>query len=673
MINEQSIRQWWDVFKATNPLTEVRILGNGKTFSGYYTDVDSLLRDIRQYDGYGIYCTINAIKDSCYGRTQRDCIVPRPKATTSDNDIEARTTILIDLDPKRSSDTNASDEEKGYARVKAREIFKYLSSQGFEKPVVADSANGYHLLYKVYLANSPEVNELIKNFLLALDMMFSDDKVEVDTSVFNASRISKLIGTSSNKGTNTADRPQRLSSFLFVPDEFKENDVAYIRKVAGEYPQSPKPDKSNNYTVERFDLRGFISEHGIEVVRECGFSGGTKFVLKECPFDKNHKDAAVFLLDNGAVAFKCFHASCQQYHWRDFRLHYDPQAYDRKTFEEFDRKVRYNAPVRQEDLKPVEEDARGKKWMMASEFTVSDLKDAQAIPMGIPALDKKILGLILGEVSIVTGSSGAGKSTFLNHLILTAVQRNYHVAMWSGEMKGGRVISWLDQMAAGRGYVQLVPGTDNLYSVPPHIRKKINDWLGDRFYLYNNAYGQKWSQLSSDIEKCISKNKTNLVLVDNLMALTLDSYAGESNDRQSEFINNLSDLAKSTNTHILLVCHPRKENVNQLIRKESVAGTADLTNRVDNLFLLHRVSRDFERRGKDFFGPMAVQELLNYNLVIEVNKARTAGYQDLLVGVYYEQETRRLKNEMAENIIYGWEETPVQQIIEDMPDFTHNF
>ena len=245
--------------------------------------------------------------------------------------------------------------------------------------------------------------------------------------------------------------------------------------------------------------------------------------------------------------------------------------------------------------------------------------------------------------------------------------------MWSGEMKGGRVVSWLDQMAAGRGYVQLVHGTDNLYSVPPHIRKKINDWLGDRFYLYNNAYGQKWSQLSSDIEKCISKNKTNLVLVDNLMALTLDSYSGESNDKQSEFINNLSDLAKSTNTHILLVCHPRKENVNQLIRKESVAGTADLTNRVDNLFLLHRVSRDFERRGKDFFGPMAVQELLNYNLVIEVNKARTAGYQDLLVGLYYEQETRRLKNEMAENIIYGWEETPVQQVIEDMPDFTHNF
>ena len=30
--------------------------------------------------------------------------------------------------------------------------------------------------------------------------------------------------------------------------------------------------------------------------------------------------------------------------------------------------------------------------------------------------------------------------------------------------------------------------------------------------------------------------------------------------------------------------------------------------------------------------------------------------KDLLVGLYYEQESRRLKNSMAENIIYGWQE-----------------
>lgn len=670
MIDEQQIRCWWAVFKNDNPLTEIRILGNNRTFSGYYTDVESIIRDVKQYDGYGIYATINAIKEPCYSRLQRDCMIQKPKETTSDNDIDYRTTILIDLDPKRSSGTNASDEEKGRALKKAREVYKFLDQQGFEKPVVADSANGYHLYYRVYLSNSPEVTDLVKNFLKALDMNFSDNVdggVLVDTSVFNAARIAKLIGTTSNKGSNTDSRPRRCSKFLTIPDEFKETDIAYIRKVAELIPQPEKPDRYNNFAPQPVDVAGFLQKHGIEVVRESRFEGGIKYILKECPFDHNHKDAAVFSLNNGAASFSCFHASCQQYHWRDFCLHYDPNIYDKRAYEEYDRKRRYTAQVRQEDIKPAEEDSRGHKWMTAGEFKFFDLKDAQAIPTGIPALDKKTMGLILGEVSVVSGGSGAGKTTFLNHLILTAIQRNYRVALWSGEMAGGRIVAWIDQMAAGKNHVELVPGTDGLYTVPKRIRDKINAWIGDRLWIYNNAYGQKWSQLSADIEEGIRKNGVNLVLVDNLMGIDIDTYPGETNERQKAFINNLTDLAKSTNTHIVLVAHPRKENLMQIIRKESIAGSGDITNLAFNVILLHRVGRDFERRGKEFFGPIEVQEMMNYSLVVEWNKARTSGCQDLLAGLYYEQETRRLKNDIAENIIYGWDEQPVQQAFDDLP------
>ena len=661
MINEQEIRRWWAIFKRESPLTEIRILGNNKTFSGYYTDVESLVRDVRAYDGYGIYATINAVKPACFSRLQHGTIVQKPKETTSDSDIDYRTTILIDLDPNRPSGVNATDAEIATAHTKAGEIYKFLDRQGFEKPVVAFSGNGYHLYYKVALANSKEVADLIKDFLNALAMMFSDDGdggVKVDCSVFNAGRIAKVIGTTSNKGANTQDRPQRISSFLYIPKEYKATDVAYIKKVAGYLPKPEQPSRFNNYQPRRFDVRGFISQHGIQVVKESRFGQGTKFVLKECPFDPNHKDAAVFELDNGACGFSCFHASCQNYHWRDFVLHYDPSAYDKSAWEDFARRKKYTDQVRQEDLKPVEEDSRGKKWMRAGEFKYFDLKDAVAIPFGIPDLDKKVLGLILGEVSIVSGSSGSGKTTFINHIILNAVQRNYKVALWSGEMAGGRIVGWIDQMAAGKNNVELVEGTDGLYTVKQPLRKKINDWLGDRLYIYNNSYGQKWSQLSSDIRSHIEANHPNLVIVDNLMALDLDVFTGENNDRQKAFINELTDLAAKTNTHIILVAHPRKENLSQLIRKESIAGTADLTNLAFNVILLHRTGQDFERRGKEFFGPAKVEELKYYSVVVEVVKARTTGYQDLLVGLYYEPETRRLKSNMAENIVYGWDDTP---------------
>ena len=668
MINESTIRQWWEIFQGEkqDPLVEIRILERNKTFSGYFRDVDTLLRELRKQGDKGVYVTINDINPACFSRTQCETIIPA-STTTNDNDIVHRCCLFIDLDPDRPSDTNATDAEKAKAMDRLKKVYRYLRNEGFCDPIVADSSNGGHLYYRIDAPADTATDAVISDFFDVLSMMFSDEDVKIDRAIKNRARIAKLIGTTSIKGSSRSlDRPQRESKFIYVPHDWQITKFEYVKKIAARLPK-PEP-VSFRYGTPRddFDLDKFITDHNIGIAKRVQDKSGEKLILEKCPFcGHSAPDSAIFRLNNGGYGFLCFHNSCQGLRWRDFRLHYDPNAYDKRDYEEFKQKRKYDARFVPETFKPVQEDERGKKWKRAGEFKYVSLKDTVAIPLGIPALDKKIKGLILGETSIVTGSSGAGKSTFLNHIILTAIQRNYRVAIWSGEMKGERVVSWIDQMAAGKGYVTLVPGTDGIYDVPFSIRQKINDWLGDRLWIYNNAYGQKWGQLSADIEECIAEHGINLVLVDNLMSLTLDCYPGESNDRQSTFINALADLALKTNTHILLVAHPRKENVNQLIRKESVAGTMDLTNRVDNLFLLHRVNRDFERRAKDFFGPSAITELMEYNLVIELNKARTPGFNDYLQGVYYEQETRRLKNDPAENIVYGWDDAP---IYDDLPE-----
>ena len=115
------------------------------------------------------------------------------------------------------------------------------------------------------------------------------------------------------------------------------------------------------------------------------------------------------------------------------------------------------------------------------------------------------------------------------------------------------------------------------------------------------------------------------------------------------------------------MCHPRKEQSFQLLRKESIAGTADLTNMADNVIISHRVGRDFERRARDFFGEEKVAQLSQYDSIIEVVKNRALGVVDHLVGLYYERETRRLKNDPAEHIVYGWQEEPVQTSFDDLP------
>ena len=677
MIDERTVLQWWDIFKSSCPLTEVRLLGQGgRTFSGYFTDPETMISQMRQFQGVGAFATINEIKDSCYGRSQHDVIVSKPKATTSDNDIERRRWILIDIDPDRSSDTNSTDEQKDLAAQRMKVVYRYLRDEGFNAPVVADSANGYHLYYSVNLGNTPENTELVSDFLKALDMLFSDESVKIDTSVFNASRIAKIIGTKSNKGTNTKDQPQRFSKFIHVPDKISETGIEYLRKVASILPKKEAPSRFNGYSSEKFDIEGFIRDHGIEIVRRSRFGNGEKLVLKECPFDSNHKapDSAIFVMDSGAIGFRCLHNSCREYTWRDVRLKFDPHAYERKEYEEYRQKRAYNGKVDPRPIEPVKEDGRGRKWLSLKDIEWLDPSQLISIPTGIHEIDRKMMGLTLGDVTVLSGLSGSGKTTLLNSFILNAIQRGYKAAAWSGELQGFRFQAWFDQMAAGKGFVREKPGYDGLYYAPRNISDKINEWTDGKFWVYNNEYGDEWSHLMPEIEECVKNNGVQLIVLDNLMALTLDEADGSENERQTKLIKDIKSFAKSANVHVVLVCHPRKEQSFQLLRKESIAGTANLTNLADNVIISHRVGRDFERRAKDFFGDEVTQAMLGFDVVIEVAKNRSIGVVDLLVGLYYEQETRRIKNDPAENIVYGWSDNPVQTSfdtdLEDMPDFT---
>lgn len=50
-----------------------------------------------------------------------------------------------------------------------------------------------------------------------------------------------------------------------------------------------------------------------------------------CVFDRNHKDAAIVIRDDGKIGYNCFHNTCKDRQWKDFRLLYEPDAYQRNT------------------------------------------------------------------------------------------------------------------------------------------------------------------------------------------------------------------------------------------------------------------------------------------------------------------------------------------------------
>ncbi len=644
--NELEVRKTFELM--VDDLTEVRIIGNNITASGYFKDVDTLLKNLKQYEnrqGLNFYFVMNSVNEGCYSRQQRDCFIEinrnNKTPTTSDKDIVKRNWLLLDIDCERPSGVSSTDAELQKSKDKANKVYRYLKNEGFEQPIVAYSGSGTHLLYRISL--DPSETQLVKDSLLALDMMFSDEEVKIDTSVFNASRITKLYGTMAVKGRNTKERPHRLSKIVNYPNEIKVNDAELLIKLAKNLPEPPK----RTFQAQEFDIDSWLSSNGIVVKEQANFNGGRKLILEECPFDSSHrgKDAAIFVLNNGAIGFKCFHASCSQYTWQDVRKKYEPNAYDRVEVKRLEPRLN--------SLKKPELKTNEPLFFTSTTIKPKDRSQTVSIETGITKLDKKIIGLNKGEVSCVSGLRGSGKSSLMSQIALEAVQRKYKTALFSGELSENRVLEWLQLQAAGKLYTQPTK-YENYFYVDDKTKYYINKWLDNKIYIYNNNYGNDAQKILNSVEQCITKNKVDLVILDNLMSMNLESLSGDKYERQTKLVLGLVRYAQDNDVHILFVAHPRKSI--GFLRLEDISGTADLTNAVENVFIVHRVNMDFKAKSKLTFGWRDDNDLYNYTNVIEVCKNRDLGIQDYFVGLQFEVESKRFLNEKYETKHYDWEE-----------------
>jgi len=281
-----------------------------------------------------------------------------------------------------------------------------------------------------------------------------------------------------------------------------------------------------------------------------------------------------------------------------------------------------------------------------------DRSDIVSIKTGISLLDKKIIGLNKGEVTCVSGLRGSAKSSLLSQISIEIADMGRKVALFSGELMESRVLEWLQLQAAGK-YHTIPSSYENYFSVGDRTRQQINEWLEQKIFVYNNAYGKKVETIMKSMEDCINKKGVDVIILDNLMSINLESNNYNKNDKQSEFIHYVMDFSHTNNVHVIPVIHPRKTI--GFLRIEDISGTADLTNAVDNVFIVHRVNNDFKRLSAQTFGWKADNEIYEYSNVIEVCKNRDLGVQDLFVGLYYEKESKRFLNNIGEHKTYGWE------------------
>jgi putative DNA primase/helicase len=295
----------------------------------------------------GVYFTLNPINPElvarCYNRTDRS----EEDSLTKENNILRRRVVPIDVDPVRDSKVSATEAQKRAARETTEKVREFLRGCGWPDPILNDSGNGFHLLYRVHLPAAD--GGLVQRILKALAARFDGEGVTIDKSVWNAAQIIKLPGTVAKKGDDTPERPHRPVRILEVPGAPDASAVLPVpierlEAVAAEAPKEEPPPSTNGTTYNsRLLVDRWLSDSGVTYRKkeQPDAKGRTVYVLKECPFDSSHSDpdSCIMQSADGKMQFRCLHNSCAEMHWQNVKEkigdpqahHYDPPLKKRKT------------------------------------------------------------------------------------------------------------------------------------------------------------------------------------------------------------------------------------------------------------------------------------------------------------------------------------------------------
>ena len=349
-------------------VAEMRVLegreawGHGKlspprTYCGYFDDPSKVAPALAKLGAWhGVYFTPNPVDPLLLNRCANRLAVAKRGQATTDLQIVQRRWLLIDFDPivwgkdGPIKGIAATDAEKAHATARALRVKANLEAAGWPTPLVGDSGNGAHLMFRVDL---PAASDLPARVLATLAAVYGDKEgsapdwnrsatVTVDTSVSNAARIWKLPGTMACKGEGIGDRPWRQARIVTAtatwdPPLSADAIEAWIASVSApvaapqQSPAATPTDRQADPAGKRSNTdlaTGMLARAGVEVSPGADKpDGSTVYDLPSCLCERGEKGAFLSVAQSGGIGLGCLHESCRWStskttpgaHWRTWR------------------------------------------------------------------------------------------------------------------------------------------------------------------------------------------------------------------------------------------------------------------------------------------------------------------------------------------------------------------
>lgn len=291
----------------------------------------------------------------------------------------------------------------------------------------------------------------------------------------------------------------------------------------------------------------------------------------------------------------------------------------------------------------------------------SPANEKDFLKTNIRQLNRLCCGLPRGGLVLLSGLRGQGKSTFLGQLKLDLIDNGYKGLEFSLEMSNSKTVQWTLLQACGKDNLKSrTTSMGKVFYEPKSefIESQIIDWIGERLELDNNETFNAKKIEQQILLRLKNARDVDFCIIDNMMRLDIAEYGQDKLLAQIRFAKTITDICQKKNICLILVIHPTK--VLTLPRIDNLAGAGELLNLASLVLILHKVNTDFKVRQKQVFNFSDSHPLLQYSTLLEIAKDRDFGNDDTLIGLHFENESKRFLENKEDNYHYGWEK--VKQI-----------